>query len=212
MSFVYPQTISEAAKILDTASPEWYKDINTDKLHMKSGTSCLLGQLYGDWYKGASRLFGDDKGQIPDYYDKLGDNVFGCVASKDSWLQEIKLRMDKQQDDTFDFAQALKYMAEGKKVLCIHYNTEMSLVKEHYQWKGGGTIILAKDVINSKYCLVNEIKFSDLKSGDKFDYIGNTYVKMNPFQISEKLTVNCIMLRNNTAMKFAENAVISPIK
>lgn len=56
-------------KYLDGISPGWEKKIDLEELQMYSENKCILGQLFGDAYKGFRNE--DD----PDYSDFYGSHV-----------------------------------------------------------------------------------------------------------------------------------------
>ena len=46
--------VENGAALLDIENPGWYKKINLDKLSINSCSDCILGQIYGDYWAGAS--------------------------------------------------------------------------------------------------------------------------------------------------------------
>jgi len=53
------QTVAEAAVLLDRKFPYGWADwVDLDTLDLMSPTRCILGQLFGDWDRGAHLLFG----------------------------------------------------------------------------------------------------------------------------------------------------------
>lgn len=53
---VLPQTVAEGAALLDANRPKWYLEISITRLAMDNVTDCILGQLYGRFYKGETAL------------------------------------------------------------------------------------------------------------------------------------------------------------
>lgn len=49
--------IKLGCELLDQTMPDWYAHISLDNLHMSCGHSCILGQLYGDYFEG-ERILG----------------------------------------------------------------------------------------------------------------------------------------------------------
>lgn len=45
------------ATVLDVLRPGWASEIDLAKLRMSSCQECVLGQLYGDYWEGAEKLF-----------------------------------------------------------------------------------------------------------------------------------------------------------
>ena len=94
MIFEYPKSISEAAKILDIAKPEWAKQINLDELDMVDCTYCVLGHLFLDYDLGITSLFGfKDGANGPEGNYIYTDKIFGGYSCRQSWVEEIKSRL-----------------------------------------------------------------------------------------------------------------------
>lgn len=85
----YPDSIEEAARLLDIVKPDWYKQVNILKLSMMDGTKCVLGQLYGQWWKGMHSLFGSTR---PGDNYRASDTIFGNMANPISWVKQIEDR------------------------------------------------------------------------------------------------------------------------
>lgn len=52
--------VARGVKLLDKRMPGWDERINLHRLDMGNGTHCVLGQLYGDYYRGLDVLLGDN--------------------------------------------------------------------------------------------------------------------------------------------------------
>lgn len=56
VSYDYARTrVRRGAAYLDDVDPEWYRQIDPETLELSSGSSCVLGQLHGDFRMGLSR-------------------------------------------------------------------------------------------------------------------------------------------------------------
>jgi hypothetical protein len=47
------------ATLLDEHRPDWWRGVDLDALDIKDTQFCMLGQVYGDFARGAKALFGD---------------------------------------------------------------------------------------------------------------------------------------------------------
>ncbi len=104
MIYLFPNSIHEAANLLDQVKPGWEKQIDINRLAMNDDELCILGQLYGDYVEGRRRLF------LNSYI--LPDVIFGSHSSIDRWIDEINRRLNK----LLDFWSAMKLLVQGKKV------------------------------------------------------------------------------------------------
>lgn len=91
MAYAYPNSIEEAANLLDKDKPDWYTKI-VRTLVMGSPDNCLLGQIYGNYYTSFEKLFGK-----PASYERAGDTIFGNRAFPSTWYVEIDKR--KKEND-----------------------------------------------------------------------------------------------------------------
>lgn len=87
MFYPWPETIKEAAEVLDKAKPGWAKLININTLNMQSHTKCILGQLYGDYIIGKQKLFGLNP--EPAWQGTPINNI------RETWISEINIRLNK---------------------------------------------------------------------------------------------------------------------
>ena len=90
------QRVKKGASLLDAKKPKWYKKINVKKLNLSSLTNCVLGQLYGGY------IFGLTKLKFPFWGNK--EKKFGFVVPgtkahnkkskklKASWKKQIRKR------------------------------------------------------------------------------------------------------------------------
>lgn len=58
MSKYIEQRVQRGIELLDKERPGWRSEIDLHKLDMGEYNICILGQLYGDYGKGADKLFG----------------------------------------------------------------------------------------------------------------------------------------------------------
>lgn len=96
MLYNYPESIEQAAKILDEALPDWADTIEIDYLDMDCTRNCILGQLYGYDINGIHELFGYET----DYelIATLPCQVFGPYASIKEWTNEINKRLSNYDE------------------------------------------------------------------------------------------------------------------
>jgi hypothetical protein len=52
----YASRVQAGAALLDAHDPDWFKKIDVDKLRMSGGCSCILGQLFGSYWRGLETL------------------------------------------------------------------------------------------------------------------------------------------------------------
>lgn len=89
MSYPYPNSVAEAAQILDNDNPGWYNKVDTDTLDMLDFKKCVLGQAYGAYGDTRRRLMGEN----------LCHNGLYLWASMDEeWITEIKKRKGEKSD------------------------------------------------------------------------------------------------------------------
>ena len=77
------------AALLDEREPDWYSKIDCANLEITSGTRCVLGQLYGGYGVGVTRLgLG--------YYMDMGGYSYGFTGASEelneAWREEIAQR------------------------------------------------------------------------------------------------------------------------
>lgn len=90
--------VARGAQLLDEHRPDWPLRIDVDQLQMKSGLTCILGQVFGrydagrealrlPYYQNKPALFGFD-------IDRNYDNADAAYADlRDAWLVEIAERL-----------------------------------------------------------------------------------------------------------------------
>ncbi|MEV4575898.1 hypothetical protein AB0K16_21900 [Nonomuraea jabiensis] len=89
------------AKLLDRASPFWYRHIDFRQLSMACGGSCILGQVYSDYFDGLHELGLTDSLAVTygfqiRYEDwKNRPNAFPALRSY--WVGEIAQRLTADQ-------------------------------------------------------------------------------------------------------------------
>jgi len=179
MVYTYPQSVKEAAKILDKDMPGWEKKIDLENFHIHSTEYCPLSRVYGGYSTGLRHLFGNSN-------DTGG--FFANRETNDEWLKEIQLRLDRKLNEVqevHDFAWALRQMQQGKKVVYSGMDTELyffiegSYVKQQYLKHPdikvcGDLHIFSVDcgTYARKWRIYEEPKpkLSSLKPGDKFTW------------------------------------------
>jgi len=109
MSYEYPKSISEAAILLDKAFLNWDKKINLNILDMTDGGKCILGQLYPSYARGIEVLFNIDMEDCK-YPLVRDDCIFGTLAVKHTWIEEIESRSGN------NFTWAVEQLKAGHKV------------------------------------------------------------------------------------------------
>ena len=98
----YKAAASAGAKFLDEKHPNWFKQIDTNKLNMTLTNDCILGQLYGDYFEGAKQLALDVWPHVVGFnvqYDgtfSVRDFPKHYKLSTDAWKEEISQRLAKQ--------------------------------------------------------------------------------------------------------------------
>lgn len=108
MTNKFPETIAEAAKLLDRKKRGWFKKINKDKLDMTWCRNCILGQLYLDYSEGFHILFPGV------HVDCTNDKIFGNKVNKQIWIDEINQRLYPNKHRTFKWA--LEQIKDNKTV------------------------------------------------------------------------------------------------
>jgi hypothetical protein len=170
MQTKYPDTVEEAAKLLDWLKSNWAEEINIKTLNMAECDSCILGQLYRTYGKGFDVVFG--RNSYSDEYQH--DEIFGMNAPVSEWIDQIRLRLNKG-----NWTWAVEQLAAGKKV------RQKNWMLGYYYEKLGDSIILYdntnKIVRDSRIQLsyftatnwelyAPELKLSNLGKGQKFKF------------------------------------------
>lgn len=100
-----PERIDLGEKWLDENYPGWYKEIKLNKLNMKSLSSCILGQIQGEYsfartIEGTGREHGFDGKYWSSYVSGDEDADVGHVASEiyfdtltSAWKERIAKRL-----------------------------------------------------------------------------------------------------------------------
>jgi hypothetical protein len=91
------------ALVLDLDRPDWYREVDTDKLDVGGFFSCVLGQLFGDYATGAHELFGaewhsgaEEHGFFP-RVDAWDGEAYRDAADRltDLWRHEVFTRLSR---------------------------------------------------------------------------------------------------------------------
>lgn len=100
------------ATFLDVIRPGWFREINLSTLRMASCQACVLGQLYGDYWKGAETLFalrangnkttkfdtdqGSHQAAIEAGFHNGDNDTVKYGTLTDSWKREINKRLNSK--------------------------------------------------------------------------------------------------------------------
>jgi len=88
----YPNSIDEAAKVLDQFNKNWADKVDIVRLDMGHGNRCVLGQVFDAHDIGLEQLFDVDFDEEIDTNrdeDYFIDKIFGARASRELWIREI---------------------------------------------------------------------------------------------------------------------------
>lgn len=175
MKNAYPQSIYEAALLLDKEHPGWEKKINITILKMHDAQYCILGQIYkstsnnldGPYAYGLDKLFG-----LATSDRLVQDCIFGRNANIQGWKDQINSRLNKVVED-HDFVWALAQMKEGKKVtlwddLVYWYMKDGKIYNDAEVERNIFDIGHFPNTQKKGWRIVHQPKLSDLKVGDKF--------------------------------------------
>ena len=95
------ETVTRAAALLDRAAPGWENTINTETLDLHTVDNCVLGQVYGNFFRGYAALapFDDFESVCLMESVSLGDHDRLCAflpglddVHVQEWLVEIHNR------------------------------------------------------------------------------------------------------------------------
>lgn len=88
------------ARFMDRRQPGWYRKINTRQLHIAHSDRCVLGQLYGDYYRGLRVLdTGTLLGALLGMHELLPASSFREYdALTTGWVREIARRIVRDGD------------------------------------------------------------------------------------------------------------------
>lgn len=95
---LYRARVAQGAALLDREVPDWWRRINLDTLRMSACSSCVLGQLYGDYDIGLDQLHIPAQRETPpadllevklgfnswDFYEAVMDPETGCEVDFDT--------------------------------------------------------------------------------------------------------------------------------
>jgi len=92
---MFEQEIAEGIKLLDAKGGFGWRDrIDKDQIVMYNPYKCILGQLYGDYWKGCRELdfpgAGADYGFALAFSDEYSDSVYTAYKQlKWEWISEL---------------------------------------------------------------------------------------------------------------------------
>lgn len=94
MTQQYADHVRRGAELLDESRPGWEREIILEYLNMSSCVCCILGQLYGDYYGGLSRL-AIESGVATDHlgFSDFGSLDYATLAA--AWRVEIRARLER---------------------------------------------------------------------------------------------------------------------
>lgn len=90
--------VERGAELLDEKEPGWWKEIEEERLKMRNCDKCVLGRVYGDYYKGKAKLGMAGSIEEPRIYGFDMDVTMEAPgklvwqALDELWLQEIERR------------------------------------------------------------------------------------------------------------------------
>ncbi len=194
-TYVYPNTIEEAANILDKAKPHWYRNVDLNELDMDNASRCILGQVYRDYNIGFKKLFGLNP-YDEDYFD---DKIFGAEAPISVWEAMINSRLLKAgissltkekneaslNTDQFNipFHSAWVDLSQGKTIedesgLTYKLGADGFLYCSHSPVM---PVMISGAIMNTLYRIKkNLVKVSELKDRQDFALLGRKYTSLVP--------------------------------
>lgn len=118
-------SVRTAAKWLDIVHPAWYEKVDTNKLDMNSCSSCVLGQVFGEYVRSCSKY------GIPD----RPNNAFGYLADREEWIAEINNRLAPKLTEVENrIAELEASLKQEKAKLEALRNPEVSVTMTKSQW------------------------------------------------------------------------------
>lgn len=117
-------SIPEAAKHLDNVYPNWWKEIDLEKLNMKRDYDCILGQLYGEYQKGCQFL---GCGNMT--------TAFNCYAKKEDWIAEINARRNPIDEEQALSNQIAELQAKLEAIREQKRNPEITVTLRKDEWQ-----------------------------------------------------------------------------
>ena len=78
------ENVLRGVALLDEKVPDWRERINPDRLSMVSCNSCILGQLFGNYFEGARMLgiYGSDYG-----FNVSGEDTY--LRLRQLWKEQL---------------------------------------------------------------------------------------------------------------------------
>lgn len=177
----YPRSIVAAAKLLDELEPNWALKI-TEDINMSDASRCILGQVFGEYFKAFEKLFHNIK------YDdnKCCDKIFGEQANVKTWQKEVDKRVKTKKEkekENMTFAEAL-YHAQKEKVPV--YNLQHSIHIEIGNITGNFHVFETKTkkllssleschINNNSWSISKIVDLDNLEPNSYFIYDGKKY-------------------------------------
>ena len=82
--------VARGVKLLEVDLPDWFNHVNLGILDMGNIYLCVLGQIFGDWGLGCSRLGIDST--ICDYYGFDGYTKMDYLLLEAEWARVVRER------------------------------------------------------------------------------------------------------------------------
>lgn len=166
----YPSSIPEAALFLDANHRGWAAKINLRALNQKQIKSCVLGQLYGNYFDAMNKLF-DQTGE------RNEDTIFGRHASESQWIEEINKR--RSEVKPHNWAWALEQMKAGNRVTKKDWNDSMAVKDNGVYWEKGNILFCTLDLFEyTDYEVVDtRVRVDSLARGSKFKFNGVVHTR-----------------------------------
>jgi hypothetical protein len=185
----YPNSVSEAAILLDSEAPGWHNSIDLERLYLPSANKCILGQIYVStpamtgYGRGMHILFKIDKDKAHFFQQ---DQIFGSKASHTDWVNEITKRRLKDQNMKSKIEnEDLAYYSAGHGQLLAKTDKGAALLKKFAE----------ENVV---------LKFKDLAPLDKFKFVNNKLQDIYTGVIFLKLNneISAVNMKNGDLHEF----------
>lgn len=90
----------DGAELLDIKKPDWYRNVDKDKIAMYHPRNCVVGQVYGNYYRGIEHLGTRSCRDMGFYISWLDFFMFLSLRNpfrklKKAWIREITNREEQ---------------------------------------------------------------------------------------------------------------------
>ena len=96
------ERVQAGAKLLDEQHPGWHNKIDIATLNIGSCFRCILGQLYGEFSEGASKLCLYHSEQFG-FCLSSNEPPYRYKSLRERWVEEIRERREKDSQEDRDF-------------------------------------------------------------------------------------------------------------